>query len=178
MGQYWRTETEFAPERQKELERCRALVPDIQRGIYPFKGMKLSRADMEWLLAIHENGRGPVDWSDESQRNREGLDLRGVDLRQVSLEGLPLARIHGGLTLFNRGILAENRELPDMAALFMEGANLRGTQLQGASLNYTQLRGADLRLTKLQRSYLIHAQLQDVDLRRAQSKESIWKMSH
>src|SRR5258708_29345548 len=43
--------------------------------------MKLSRADVEWLLATHENGRGPVDWSDGSQRGREELDVHGADGR-------------------------------------------------------------------------------------------------
>ena len=60
----WRTEPEIGPARQEQLTRCLAMVPDIKKAIYPFKGMKLSRADVEWLLATHENGRGPVDWSE------------------------------------------------------------------------------------------------------------------
>src|SRR5438132_13437883 len=75
----WRTVPEIDVKRQEELSKCRAIVPDIKNGIYPFKGMKLSRADIEWLLATHEN-RGPVDWSDEIQHEREGLDLRGANL--------------------------------------------------------------------------------------------------
>ena len=39
-----------------------------KQGVYPFKDIKLSRADIEWLLAMHEGGRGPVEWSDERQR--------------------------------------------------------------------------------------------------------------
>ena len=93
----WRTEPEIGVKRQEELSSRRVLVPDIERGLYLLKGMQLSRADVEWLLATHENGRGPVDWSDEHQRQREGLDLRGADLRQANLAGLPLARILGGL---------------------------------------------------------------------------------
>src|SRR5438309_1285660 len=96
-GQPWRTMPEIDTKRQEELAQCRKIAPDIEKGIYPFKGMKLSRADVEWLLATHENGRGPVDWSDESQRQRDGLDLRGADLRKVNLSGLPLARMRGGL---------------------------------------------------------------------------------
>ena len=87
----WRREPEIDAKRREELSRCRAIVPDIEKGIYPFKGMHLSRADVEWLLATHENGRGPVDWRDESQRDREGLDLRGADLRGNDLSHLPLA---------------------------------------------------------------------------------------
>src|SRR3989442_6463099 len=75
----WRTEPEIGPERQEQLTRCLATTPDITRGIYPFKGMKLSRADVEWLLAIHANGDDPRVGSDE-QQHRQGLDLRGADL--------------------------------------------------------------------------------------------------
>jgi hypothetical protein len=76
-GQPWRTEPEIDQQRQTELAQRRAIAPTIEQGIYPFQGMKLSRADIEWLLATHEHGRGPVDWQDPRQRTREGLDLRG-----------------------------------------------------------------------------------------------------
>jgi hypothetical protein len=92
-GQSWRTEPEIDVERQKYLAARRGVTPDIGQGIYPFRDIKLSRVDIEWLLETHENGRGPVDWSDEHQREREGLDLRGADLGD-----LPLAGICGGLT--------------------------------------------------------------------------------
>ena len=69
-NQPWRTEPEISPRRQAELEKRRALVPDVKKGIYPFKGMKLDRADVEWLLATHEGG--PVKWSDEKERERVG----------------------------------------------------------------------------------------------------------
>src|ERR1700704_2951427 len=94
-GWPWRTEPEINEDRQKYLAERRAIVPDIEKGIYPFKDINLSRADVEWLLATHENGRGPVDWTDESQREREGLDLCGADLRGVNLTRLPLAKMNG-----------------------------------------------------------------------------------
>src|SRR4051794_82372 len=77
-GQRWRTEPEIDAERQKYLTKQRNIIPDIEKGIYPFKDIKLSRADVEWLLATHENGRGPIVWKDEDQRHREGVDLRGA----------------------------------------------------------------------------------------------------
>src|SRR6266705_971187 len=84
-GQRWRTETEIDGKRQEELARRRTIVPDIETGIYPFKEIKLSRADVEWLLATHESSGlcGPVNWKHENQRDREGLDLRGADLRDL-----------------------------------------------------------------------------------------------
>src|SRR5690348_16635162 len=52
-GQSWRREPEIDEDRQKFLDERRRIVPDIQKGIYPFKGSKLDRADVEWLLATH-----------------------------------------------------------------------------------------------------------------------------
>src|SRR5690348_1558194 len=80
-GQPWRTEPEIDESRQAYLAKRRAITPDAVQGIYSFKDIKLSRADVEWLLATHEGGRGPVEWSDESQRDRVGLDLRGAHLQ-------------------------------------------------------------------------------------------------
>src|ERR1700736_2113368 len=75
-GQPWRSEPEIDIERQKELAERRTIIPDIKKGVYPFKGVKLSRADVEWLLATHECEGicGRVEWSDERQYKREGLD--------------------------------------------------------------------------------------------------------
>ncbi len=97
-GQEWRIEPEISSERQQYLAERRNITPDWKQGIFPFKDIKLSRADIEWLLATHENGRGPVDWYDEYQREREGLDLRGADLSKVDLSRLPLAAMQAGLT--------------------------------------------------------------------------------
>ena len=78
----WRIGPEIDFERQKFLTQRIAIQPDIQRGIYPFKDVKLTRADIEWLLITHAKGRGPVDWNDVQQRGGIGLDLRGADLRR------------------------------------------------------------------------------------------------
>lgn len=88
-GQPWRTECEIYAKRQAYLSKRRAIVPDIEKGVYPFINISLSRADVEWLLATHENGQGPVDWSDEQQRDRKGLDLRGASLSRIDLSNLP-----------------------------------------------------------------------------------------
>ncbi len=54
-GQTWRTEPEIDTKRQKYLTEQRSIKPDIEGGIYPFKDIepKLTRADVEWLLATH-----------------------------------------------------------------------------------------------------------------------------
>ena len=62
----WRTEPAIDEERQRYLAERRAVEPDIERGIYASRDkkgpIKLSRADMGWLLATHESAgmRGPV----------------------------------------------------------------------------------------------------------------------
>ncbi len=96
-GQPWRTEPEINAERQAYLATCRAIEPNIEKSIYPFKDIKLNRADVEWLLATHENGQGPVDWGNWGLLEREGLDLRGADIQGVNLRRLPLTAMIGGL---------------------------------------------------------------------------------
>ena len=49
-GQPWRTEPEIDLERKHYLAERRNIKPDIKQGIYPFKDIKLSRADVEWLF--------------------------------------------------------------------------------------------------------------------------------
>lgn len=174
-GQPWRTEPEIDTKRQKYLAERRIITPDIGQGIYPFKGEKLSRADVEWLLATLDNGRGPVDWSDESQREREGLDLRGADLRKVDLNHLPLTCLRGGL---NRDEFLEAKDhssaLPvfKIAPLLMEGANLEFAQLEGANLDHVRLENASLFKAKLEQASLYGARIEKANLYGVQLKEA------
>ncbi len=68
----WRTEPEIDKERQRYLTERRAVKPEIDRGIYPFKDIKLDRADVEWLLATHESGGMAGQWTSR----RRGTNLR------------------------------------------------------------------------------------------------------
>jgi uncharacterized protein YjbI with pentapeptide repeats len=164
-GQPWRTEPEIDRKRQNELAQRRSIDPDIAKGIYPFKDIKLSRADVEWLLATHENGRGPVDWSDKSQREREGLDLRGANLCHVNLSNLPLARIRGWLTLNEWNEVIEERSY--MAAVLIKDANLYNAHLEGANLIAAHLEGAYLWGAHLEGAILRGAHLEGANLREA-----------
>src|SRR5258708_1232226 len=159
-GQSWRTEPEIDNERQTYLTDRRSIVPDVELGMYPFKDITLSRADVEWLLATHENGRGPVYWSDESQRKREGLDVRGADLRNVDLSHLPLARLRGG----NMGSEVRNEEQLSVAALHLEGAILRETFLEGAILRNAYLDHADLHGAHLKEAFLMWIHAEGIEL--------------
>ena len=157
-GQQWRTEPEIDAKRQAELTACRSITPDVAQGIYPFEGMKLSRADIEWLLATHEQGRGPVDYHDQSQHDRVGLDLRGADLGYAQLQNLPLARIIGDVTWRTWTDLTEQQHR--MAAMQLQHADLKGAYLERSSLEYANLEGADLRTCHLEEVNLGVANLQ------------------
>src|SRR5690348_12495860 len=69
--QPWRTQPEIDRERQRLLSRHRYnITHDIVQGHYPFKDVRLDRADIEWLLASHasDGGHGPVEASDVDAR--------------------------------------------------------------------------------------------------------------
>jgi uncharacterized protein YjbI with pentapeptide repeats len=169
-GYSWRTEPEIDRARQELLETRRALTADPQKGIYPFKGIKLGRADVEWLMATHENGKGPIDWRDQTQQRRQGLDLRGAVLsgdssRGANLRDLPLSRLQGGLSREKwSGWVKANKELLDQGAVDLEAADLFGTHLEGACLIAARLKQADLRLAGLEGANLTGARLEGANL--------------
>ena len=156
--QPWRTEPEISEERQKYLTDRRAIVPDIEQGIYPFKNIKLSRADVEWLLATHEDGRGPVDWNDPTQHGRAGLDLRGSCLSEINLQNLPLAGLQGGLAVGDAREATEEQR--SMAAIHLDGANVTDAHLEGSVLSYAHLEGATLYEAHLESVDAFHAYFQ------------------
>lgn len=160
LGQHWRLEPEIPPERQSLLAERRAIASEVRTNTYPFAGFSLTRADVEWLLATHENGRGPVQWDDPEQRKRVGLDLRGADLRGVNLRGLPLARLLGGLA-------GATDEQIAAAAIHLERSDLREALLQGADLRGAWLEGARTENAHLELAQCVRAQMKQIDLRQA-----------
>lgn len=180
-GQSWRIEPEIDLERQKYLDSRRAIAPNLEQDEYPFKGVKLNRADIEWLLTTHEGGRGPIDWADESQRERKGLDVRGADLRYADLRRLPLASLCGGTSFewspsiadksYRSAVLLEGAYLNEahleganLDEADLRGANLSGAYLQEANLHAARLQGAYLSVTCLERANLYIARMQGVNL--------------
>ena len=169
----WRTEPEIEVARQEQLIRCLATASDIQRGIYPFKGMKLNRADVEWLLVTYQNEGDSKARGDE--QNRRGLDLRGADLRYVDLHGLPLARLRGSLTREEwEDATAEQRAAAavllkgaDLSEAHLEEAELIGVDLEKVSLHEAHLEKANLVRAHLERAFLARAHLKEADLSEA-----------
>ena len=154
-GEPWRTEPEIAPDRQQELAvRRDTIQPNIEQGIYPFRNIPLSRADIEWMLHEH----GPIDWENETQRGRAGMDLRGALLQGLKLQRLPLDNIQGGLTFDEFWNRAPN--VIEAASVHLENANLEHTSLKGAILLGAHLEQANFRSTKLQRATLYNAHLE------------------
>jgi uncharacterized protein YjbI with pentapeptide repeats len=175
-GQPWRTEPEIDAERQAELAAHHSIIPNVSQGIYPFKGIKLKRADIEWLLANHEEGRGPVDYHDLSQRDRVGLDLRGTDLSYTHLQNLPLARTIGDVTWRTWSTLTEKQHR--MAAIQLQHADLKDAHLEGSSLEYANLEGADLRGCHLEDANLGEANLQGAYCEQAHMEGADLWLSH
>lgn len=150
--QPWRVEPEIEGTRQQELTKWYAVTPEIEQGIYPFRGIKLSRADMEWLLATYQDSFTP----------EQGLDVRGADLDGVDLSRLPLTGLRGGLTSSEWNRVPEEHRAA--AVVHMNHTVLSRAQLQNAQLSRTQLQGAKLSRAQLQDADLYGAQLQNANL--------------
>jgi uncharacterized protein YjbI with pentapeptide repeats len=168
-GQPWRTEPTIDEERQQRLLSYYQGVVDIERGMYPFKGVRLSRADVEWLLAMEgqrsaeESKRG----GNGGKRHKSfGLDLRGVDLSQVNLSDLPLMRLHAGLSL------EEGRHAT------VEQSRAAAANLAKADLSNAQLQGAQLSWATLDEAVLVEAHLEGADLGKASLKQAILAGTH
>jgi uncharacterized protein YjbI with pentapeptide repeats len=178
----WRTEPEIDEERQGYLAKRRAVTPDIEKGIYPFRdengSIKLTRADVEWLLATHEtNGvSGPMDWDDVLQRRHFGIDLRGSDLRDENLRDLPLAGTRFGLSLYElpleQGARVMSPEQWEMAAAHVERAVFQSSRMERAQCRGTHFEHSDLRGVNLYRAGLWYAHVQQADLRRAHLEDA------
>jgi uncharacterized protein YjbI with pentapeptide repeats len=160
-GMPWRTEPEIPEERQRELAARRAITPDFEQGIYPFKEIKLTRADVEWLLATHEDNaghRGPVEWQGEHRWRFDGPDLRGALLSGEDLSKLPLTRVLGSLR--STEWVDAKPDQREMAAVHLERCTLWQTNLQGANLRSAHLEGASLADAYMQGARLHGAHLE------------------
>jgi len=176
-GQPWRTEPEIGIEQKKYLAEQLGITPDVEQGIYAFMDVKLSRADVEWLLATRENGLGPVNWIDGGLKERKGLDLRGADLQGVDLSRLPLTGIQGALSRLPltgiQGALSWDEWLSasdakrKTALINLERAELSFTHLERANLREVHLERANLYGVHLEGAYLYGAHLEGAILKGA-----------
>ncbi len=166
-AQQWRTEPEIDIERQQYLDE-HLTIKEREWEHYPFKDIVLDRADIEWLLANHNDERRFAGQSYQLLQKRNGLDLRGADLRKADLHDLPLK----GVDLYNAHLeetdLREvHLERANLSAAYLQDAYLYNAHLEDAYLSEAQLNRADLRAAHLEGADLSEACLESADLSEA-----------
>ncbi len=177
-GQPWRTEPIIDEERQQRLLSYSQGGVDIEREMYPFKGVRLSRADVEWLVAMQEqrSAKERMDGSKSGKQQKSfGLDVRGADLSGVNLSHLSLMGLHAGLsleegrhaTVEQSRAAAANLAKADMSNTHLQGAQLSWATLDEAVLVEAHLEGADLGKASLKQAILAGTHLEGVDLTKA-----------
>ncbi|HET8851230.1 MAG TPA: pentapeptide repeat-containing protein [Ktedonobacteraceae bacterium] len=168
-GQSWRSEPLIDEERQQRLLSYSRGEVDIERGRYPFKGVQLSRADVEWLLAMEEQRSAKArtgGGTDGEQQKSLGLDMRGADLSGLNLSHLPMMRLRAGLSL------VEGRHAT------VEQSRAAAANLAKADLSQAQLQGAQLSWATLDEVVLVEAHLEGADLGKATLKQAILAGTH
>lgn len=195
IGQPWRCAPEIDAARQRELTQRRSVpLTDFDTGPFPFAGIRLERADVEWLLGAPYVGaplsaeflgaESVAHERDEAEPRGDRVQLHdvcymtngrlqyerplGLDLRGAHLEGVDLS----GLPLAGLwgGDWPERGggELGERAAIHLEGAVLHGTDLSHAILGGAYLGGADLSFATLTQAELSGADLVEANLDGAQ----------
>jgi uncharacterized protein YjbI with pentapeptide repeats len=164
-GQPWRNQPEIDAERQQYLEKRRHRLFKENKPVVPLRDVQLSRADIEWLLATHEKGHGPLDWNDLEQRQRKGLHLWGADLREVDLSNLPLANVDlGGAHLEGATLYSAHLENANLVSAHLEHVNLSLAHLEDAMLIGAHLEGSGLVGSHLEGARLMRTHLEGADL--------------
>ncbi|MGZ3642577.1 MAG: pentapeptide repeat-containing protein [Ktedonobacteraceae bacterium] len=176
--QPWRTEPEIDSERQQYLHE-HLTVKEREWERYPFMDSVLNRADVEWLLATYADGRGFAAQDYQLLQKRNGLDLRGADLRKIDLHGLPMK----GVDLYNAHLegtdLREvHLERANLSAAYLQDAYLYNAHLEDAYLSEAHLEGADLRAARLEGADLSEAYLERADLSEAHLERTDLKGAH
>ncbi len=155
-GQPWRVEPEIPLHRRR-------IKPNKDTHSYPFSQFRLTRADIEWLLATHEQGKGPVDYRAKGWGTRCGIEVRGADVRGVNLQGLPLSGLLGGY-VDEDGVTTGRCQLLSDTSLAEAGVHLEGANLSHAELAGSCLAGAHLEKAKLFQAALYYADLRSTSL--------------
>ncbi len=157
-GQPWRWEPEIDVERQKYLDKRRKIMPfgrnirSLEQVDFPFKDIKLSRADVEWLLSTRESSIIGLDLY--------CADLRGVSLRQLPLKGAIFQEAHLEKANLSETLLEE----AILTQAYLEDANLNNANAIGANFSQAHMSGARINKAHLERSILIEARLEEATL--------------
>jgi uncharacterized protein YjbI with pentapeptide repeats len=179
-GMAWRTEPEIDEARQMFLAERRAATPNYQRATYPFAGINLARADIEWLLAHHEDEgvRGPVVDTVTVAEPADPPNLSGIDLQELAV-GLLLSCPSGqwegepGLSGPQEPDMLLDSDMdeqpPARWGLDLRGADLRGADLSNLPLErlWGGLYGDWWREASIKQREAAAVLLEGADLRRA-----------
>jgi uncharacterized protein YjbI with pentapeptide repeats len=181
----WRIEPEIPEERQQYLAARWSVKPDIETGIYPFRdesgSIRLSRGDVEWLLAYHkEHVHFSIYPCDARLVQGTGLDLRGADLRRVNLSGLPLTGMRGGISSDELSRLQppQQEKARKEAAVHLESACLIQANLEAAILTGAHLDGSSCFGVHLEGAYLQWVSMQRANLMAAWMEGAVLLMVH
>jgi uncharacterized protein YjbI with pentapeptide repeats len=179
-GQPWRTEPEIDRTRQEEIAERRAIKPNIHKNVYPFKGIlpKLTRADIEWLLATQEDWLASIGQAYKPGHADYYLPLLGADLRKLDLRGLPLKNVNLFKAILkdanlNNACLKEihlvqaNLMNASFRKTHLEEVNFMGAHLEGADFYHAYLDRVDFGWSHLERTLFMGVHIENSDLRGA-----------
>jgi hypothetical protein len=108
---------------------------------------------------------GSVDWNDQKQRQRTGIDLRGADVRGALLGALPLTKLLGALEPLEAYTVARSQRF--LAVVQLEWADLSDAHLEFAQFGRPWLQRADLGRAYLYGAYPFVAHLEGPNLSEA-----------
>lgn len=152
---------------ERRLAEAKAEADVTANAAPPFAGERLSRADVEWLVA------------DRAARGAEarGADTRGKSARGALADALDLRRAvlrEGGDPIDLSGMILSRAQLDDAD---LAGANLRRTRLERANLYRATLAGVDLDDAVLTGANLSGASLKDARAQRARCEGAIFSLA-
>jgi uncharacterized protein YjbI with pentapeptide repeats len=152
-------------ERESFLLNCLSVEADLSQRLFPFKGVRLERRDIEWLIAFQQGTVSQTEVPGSPRQASGFVDLRGADLRDVDLSRLNLKGMLGGLS--DRERFAASQDIEEAASVDLRGATLFLTDLDGAQLAGARLDEAYMASARLQGACLASANLTRADLRSA-----------
>ena len=174
-GLPWRTEPEIDSERRKYLTKRRIAVADTEGEVYPFKDVRLSRADIEWLSVTQDRQK----LLNENRRAGEGMDLRGAILDHLNLSSLPLEDVNlSHAHIEGSDLKYVHLERANLFNTHLERACLLGACLREATLVMAHLHSVELRWGRLQNANLAHAHLEGSNLMEVHLENSILNLAH
>lgn len=192
-NQPWRCMPEIDSDRQRFLRQREELEMDTRDGlpdssledgtydelveeVTAFKGIKLCRGDVEWLIVHHINRHS---YYSNVAGLPNPLDLEYADLSGESLGAIPLDHCClKGVNLSHANLYGTHLEGTDLSFARLEGANLQEASLMDANLFNAHLKRAILVSAHLEGAILTAAHLEAANLRSAHLERTLLNNAH